>query len=130
MTQLEPGWTRRELTEGERDEVRTAAGRVRRFPLRLAAMTATIVAVLAWSTRAGSGLRLLILAAFGAAVLAIAWRRWLRARGLGARFLADADAGWVARSERDGREVLPTSRARWTEGGAPADWRAEYGKRR
>jgi hypothetical protein len=93
-------------------------------------MTATIVLALAWTAGSGGGLRLLLLVVFGAAVLAMAWRRWLRARGLGDRFLADADGGWVARAEADGREVLPTSRARWTEAGAPADWRARYAGRR
>jgi hypothetical protein len=130
MTLLEPGWTRRTLTEGEREEVRAAGAHVRRFPPRLAVMTAMVVGVLAWTARSGGGLRLVLLVLFGLVVLGMAWGRWLRARGLGARFASDADGGWVARSERDGREVLPTSRARWTEAGAPADWRARYAARR
>ena len=132
MNDLEPGWTRRTLTDAERDEIRHAAARLRAFPPFLGLMTLMIGFVLLRALGAGRTPVAFLLAAFGAVVLATAWRRWLRARDRGAQLLADAGGGWTARgsAEHEGLEVLPASRARWTEGGAPAPWRARVPGRR
>jgi hypothetical protein len=121
---LAPGWTRRALGDEERAELRAAAARASRFPRRLGLMTAMIAAVLANLLRGSRGPVALAVVAFGAVVLATAWGRWRRARRLGARLAADADGGWVDRSEGGALEVLPAASLPWTERGAPAGWRS------
>jgi hypothetical protein len=132
VTDLDPGWTPRQLTESEREEIRHAAARLRGFPPVLGLMTLMIGFVLLRALGAGRTPVAFLIAAFGAVVLATAWRRWLRARDRGVQLLADADVGWAARgsAEHEGLEVLPVSRARWTEGGEPAAWRARVARRR
>jgi hypothetical protein len=126
VSDLEPGWSRRDLTDGEREELRAASARLRRFPPVLGLMTLMVGFVVMRALFASrSGVNLL-LAAFGALVLATAFRRWRRAQGLAEGLLADAERGFAARGsgQNDGLEVLPVSRARWTERGAEASWRA------
>jgi hypothetical protein len=132
VTDLEPGWTRRDLTSGERDELLRAAARAGGFPAVLGLMTLMVGFVVLSALRPGRTPFAWLLALFGAVVLATAWRRWLHARDRASRLRADADGGWVARgsAEHDGLEVLPASRVRWTEGGAPAAWRAQLAGRR
>ena len=126
-TDLDPGWSRRDLGDEERAELRAASARLKRFPPVLGLMTLMVgfVVFRALST-ARSGVNLM-LAAFGAFVLATAFRRWRRARFLADGLAADADGGWAAcgSGAEAGLEVLPVSRARWVERGTPASWRAK-----
>ena len=125
MADPSSGWTERSLTAGERAELRALAARMVRFPPRLAVVTALMLAIIA--TRARGGVGLLVVVAL--VLLAVSWSRWLRARSLAGKLVADADHGWVA-LDGEGREVLPASRAHWTEGGAPAPWRSRTTRRR
>jgi hypothetical protein len=131
VNDLETGWTRRDLTDGERDELRATSERMRRFPPVLGLMTLMVGFVVARALAKGLAPLNVLLAAFGAVVLATAFRRWRRARELGERIRADAEAGWILREPPDGEglEVLPTSRVRFTERGAAAAWREKVRRR-
>lgn len=133
MTDLEPGWTRRELTADERGELRAASARLRRFPPALGVLTAIVLFLLGRAVLAGGRTgSMVLLALFAVVVVATSWTRYRRARTLATELLADAEAGWVAcgSAEHEGLEVLPTSNARWSERGIAASWRSRLARRR
>jgi hypothetical protein len=129
-------WERRALLAAERAEIERRIAELRRPPILLAAVTALagggILGTVEEAERgpAAAAFRVVV----WVALLALSWRRVLRARSLGARLEADARDGWVARATRGeaaGAEVLPASGLPWSEGGAPSPWRlaASAGRR-
>jgi hypothetical protein len=123
-------WVKRALSPDERAELDRHARRVGRISPVLIVVSVVLAAGAAASLSSGqSGPRLLADLAV-VPLLALQWVRVVRDRRAAARLRADADDGWAYRgaaAEGDAAvEVLPASRAYWTWGGAPAEWRLRH----